>query len=84
MQDENFKYIAGLAQMIIFMIVFSGISIELSILRIKLGLVTDSYQPDFPGKVAGVDINHAIWIIGAWFTGFVMVMNNMMSKRHKR
>jgi hypothetical protein len=83
-QEEHLNAIAGMAQLIIFMIVFAGIGIELSIFRIKLGLVPDGYESDFPGTVAGIAVNHAFWIIGACFTGFMMVMNQLISKRHAK
>lgn len=82
--EEHLNTIGGMAQLIIFMIVFAGIGIELSIFRIKLGLVPDGYESDFPGTVAGMAVNHAFWFAGACFTGFMMVMNQLISKRHSK
>lgn len=85
---DKFDQTSIIAQVLIFLQAIVCVSLELSILRMKLGILPPGWSPEingpFPGKLAGIDINLLMWVTLAASLVFFWSINYSIAKDSKR
>lgn len=85
--DPVFNATTFIAQAFIFIQAMACLVIELSILRMKLGVLPPGWSVeasrDYPGKLGGIDLNLLMWVTLAASVVFFLLINYWVATSNK-